>query len=203
MPTHLVPRAQPIDLGRFKVSHVHAAEGALRVGVVAARFNGDIVDALLEGALRTLAAHDVRGDDVWLARVAGAWEIPQVVQAMAEAGEVDAVVALGCIVRGETAHFDVIVNESARALMDIAMHSGIAVANGVLAVENIDQAIARCGGAEGNKGSEAAAAALETAGLLRALTPENFDLDQELDGLLEQFQDAQQQSKPHKPGRRR
>ncbi len=203
MPSHPVPRAQKIDLARFKVTHVKAAEGALRVGVVAARFNGDIVDALLEGALRTLAEHDVVGDDVLLARVAGAWEIPQVVQAMATAGEVDAVIALGCIVRGETAHFDVIVNESARALMDIAMHSGLAVANGVLAVENIDQAIARCGGAEGNKGSEAALAALETAALMHTLTPENFNLDHELDELLEQFEEAQVDDQIRKPGRRR
>ena len=203
MPSHPVPNAQPIDLARFKVTHVRAAEGALRIGVVAARFNGDIVDALLEGALRTLAEHDLSGDDVLLARVAGAWEIPQIVQARSEAGEVDAVIALGCIIRGETAHFDVIVNESARALMDIAMHSGIAVANGVLAVENIEQAIARSGGAEGNKGSEAAIAAIETAGLMRTLTPENFDLDQELDDLMGQFEHAQHQARQDKSGRRR
>ena len=83
------------------------------------------------------------------------------------------------------------------------MHSGIAVANGVLAVENIEQAIARSGGAEGNKGSEAAIAAIETAGLMRTLTPENFDLDQELDDLMGQFEHAQHQARQDKPGRRR
>jgi 6,7-dimethyl-8-ribityllumazine synthase len=185
MPSHPVPRAQPIDLARFKLARVEPAEGALRVGIVAARFNGDIVDALLEGALRTLAEHDVRGDDVLLARVAGAWELPQVAQAMADAGEIDAIVALGCVIRGETSHYDVIVNESARALMDVALKSGISVANGVLAVENVEQALARCGGEHGNKGSEAALAALETAGLIRSLLPEHFDLGDELDGLLD------------------
>ena len=187
MPSHPVSRAKPINLARFKLSRVEPAEGALRVGIVAPRFNADIVDALLEGALRTLAAHDVRGDDVVLARVAGAWEVPQVVQAMADSGEIDAIIALGCIIRGETAHFDVIVNESARALMDVALKSGIAVANGVLAVENVGQALARCGGEHGHKGEEAALAALDTAGLIRSLLPEDFDLDGELDGLLDEF----------------
>ena len=187
MPSHSVVRAKPIDLARFKLSRVEPAEGALRVGIVAARFNADIVDALLEGTLRTLAAHDVRGDDVVLARVAGAWELAQVAQAMADSGEIDAIVALGCIIRGETSHYDVIVNESARALMDVALKSGIAVANGVLAVENVDQALARCGGEHGHKGEEAALAALETAGLIRSLLPEDFDLDGELDGLLDEF----------------
>ncbi|MBK6726151.1 MAG: 6,7-dimethyl-8-ribityllumazine synthase [Xanthomonadales bacterium] len=187
MPSHPVSRAKPINLARFKLSRVEPAEGVLRVGIVAARFNADIVDALLEGALRTLAAHDVRGDDVVLARVAGAWEVPQVVQAMADSGEIDAIIALGCIIRGETAHFDVIVNESARALMDVALKSGISVANGVLAVENVGQALARCGGEHGHKGEEAALAALDTAGLIRSLLPEDFDLDGELDGLLDEF----------------
>ncbi|MCC6560822.1 MAG: 6,7-dimethyl-8-ribityllumazine synthase [Xanthomonadales bacterium] len=198
MPSHPVPRAKPIDLARFKLSRVEPDEGGLRVGIVAARFNADIVDALLEGALRTLAAHDVRGDDVVLARVAGAWEVPQVVQAMADSGEIDAIVALGCIIRGETAHFDVIVNESARALMDVALKSGISVANGVLAVENIDQALARCGGEHGHKGEEAALAALDTARLIRSLLPKDFDLDGELDGLLDEFE-----SGAPRPGSRR
>lgn len=185
MPSHPVPRAQPIDLARFKLTRIEPAEGALRVGVIAARFNADIVDALLEGALRTLAEHDVRGDDVVLVRVAGAWELPQIAQAMADSGEIDAIVALGCIIRGETSHYDVIVNESARALMDLSLKAGIAVANGVLAVENIEQAIARCGGEHGNKGSEAALAALETAGLIRSLLPETFDLGDELGSLID------------------
>jgi 6,7-dimethyl-8-ribityllumazine synthase len=189
MTSHSVPRVQPIDLARFKLARVEPAEGALRVGVIAARFNADIVDALLEGALRTLAEHDVRGDDVVLARVAGAWELPQVAQAMADSGEIDAIVALGCIIRGETSHYDVIVNESARALMNVSLKAGIAVANGVLAVENIEQAIARCGGEHGNKGSEAVLAALETAGLIRSILPEHFDLGDELDGLLGDIQD--------------
>lgn len=198
MPSHPVPRAKPIDLARFKLSRVEPAEGALRVDIVAARFNADIVDALLEGALRTLAAHDVRGDDVVLARVAGAWELAQVAQAMADSGEIDAIVALGCIIRGETAHFDVIVNESARALMDVALKSGLAVANGVLAVDNVGQALARCGGEHGHKGEEAAQAALETAALIRSLLPDDFDLDGELDGLLDEFE-----SGAPRPGPRR
>lgn len=193
MPHHPVPSARPVDLARFKVARVTPAEGALRVGVVAARFNGDVVDALLEGALHTLAAHDVRGDDVVLARVAGAWELPQVAQAMADSGDIDAVVALGCIIRGETAHFDVIVNESARGLMDVALRSGIAVGNGVLAVETVEQAVARAGGAEGNKGAEAALAALETAAVIRQLLPDEFDLEDELDDLLDNIRDDDSQ----------
>ncbi len=156
MPSHPAPFVRPADLARFKVTRIEPSEDALRVAVLAARFNADIVDALLEGALRVLAEHDVRGDDVIVARVAGAWELPQVAQALAESDEVDAIVALGCIIRGETSHYEVIVNESARALMDVALKCGIAVGNGVLAVENIEQAMARCGGEHGNKGAEAA-----------------------------------------------
>ena len=165
MPSHPVPRATPIDLARFKLARVEPAEGALRVGVVAARFNADIVDALLEGALRTLAEHDVRGDDVVLARVAGAWELPQVAQAMADSGEIDAIVALGCIIRGETYHFELVANESGAGVTRVGLDYRLPIANAILTVENLEQAQAR----QVEKGVDAARVAVEMALLMQTM----------------------------------
>lgn len=155
-----------VDLARFGVRDVAPrARDAARIAVVAARFNHGIVDRLVEGALAALEDHGVAPDSITLVRVPGAWELPQAARAIAQGGRADAIVALGCVVRGETSHYDVIVNESARGLMQVAIETGIPVANGVLACENEAQALARAGGDDGNKGAEAALAALEMASL--------------------------------------
>jgi 6,7-dimethyl-8-ribityllumazine synthase len=144
------------------------ADAGVRALVVASRFNEAIVERLVEGALAALADLGVRGDAVRLAWVPGAWELPQAVSGLIAAEPADAVIALGCVIRGETAHFDVIVDESARGLMSVSLRLGLPVANGVLACENEQQAWDRAGGAAGNKGAEAAQAAVHMARLIKA-----------------------------------
>ena len=141
----------------------------LTIAIVAARFNAHIVDPLVDGAKATLKAHGVDPQHRLVVRVPGAWELPNVAAKLARSGKVDAIVALGCVIRGETSHYDVIVNESARGLMQVSVETGVPVANGVLACENEAQAVARAGGDEGNKGVEAALAALELAAFGRTL----------------------------------
>ena len=159
-----------VDLARFGVRtpQAEATTGA-RVAVVAARYNAPVVERLVEGALATLADAGIAPERTLLVRVPGAWELPQAALALAERGVADAIVALGCVIRGETGHYDVIVNESARGLGEVALATGVPVANGVLACEDAAQAVARAGGAAGNKGSEAAQAALAMCALLRGL----------------------------------
>ncbi len=160
-----------IDLLRSGVQMLDpdvSTEG-MRVAVLAARFNGPIVDRLIDGAIQTLVAAGVAADAIVLVRVPGAWELPVVANALAATIGFDAIVALGCVIRGETAHFDVISNEAARGLMQVALEHAIPVGNGVLACENEQQAIDRAGGIHGNKGAEAAQAALETLGVVTAI----------------------------------
>lgn len=140
----------------------------LRVAVVASRFNDTIVQRLVDGAASCLTRHGVADDDIDLYWVPGAWEIPVVSQRIAKAGTVDAVVALGLVVRGQTAHFEYVAGESA-ALGRVALETGVPMSFGVLTTENWEQAQDRAGGKMGNKGWEAAQAALETATLLKTL----------------------------------
>lgn len=140
----------------------------LRVAVVASRFNDTIVQRLVDGAASCLTKHGVADDDIDLYWVPGAWEIPVVAQRIAKAGTVDAVVALGLVVRGQTAHFEYVAGESA-ALGRVALETGVPMSFGVLTTENWEQAQDRAGGKMGNKGWEAAQAALETATLLKTL----------------------------------
>jgi 6,7-dimethyl-8-ribityllumazine synthase len=142
--------------------------GGARVAVLASTFNGAIVDRLADGALATLVGAGVAPADVLFAQVPGAWELPQLAARLAAAGRCEAIVALGCVIRGETSHYDVIVNESARGLMQVSVTHRLPVANGVLACEDEDQAWARAGGSAGNKGAEAAEAVLAMLGVLRA-----------------------------------
>lgn len=140
----------------------------LRVAVVASRFNDTIVQRLVDGAASCLTKHGVADDDIDLYWVPGAWEIPVVAQRIAKTGTVDAVVALGLVVRGQTAHFEYVAGESA-ALGRVALETGVPMSFGVLTTENWEQAQDRAGGKMGNKGWEAAQAALETATLLKTL----------------------------------
>jgi 6,7-dimethyl-8-ribityllumazine synthase len=142
--------------------------GDARIAVIASTFNDSIVERLSDGALGALVAAGIDPGNILFARVPGAWELPQLAARVAAAGRWQAIVALGCVIRGETSHYEVIVNESARGLMQVSIEHRLPVANGVLACENEEQALARAGGSEGNKGAEAAEAALAMVGMLRA-----------------------------------
>lgn len=140
-----------------------------RVAVVAARFNRLVTSKLVEGAQAGLAAHGVPTDAVDIAWVPGAFEIPTVAARLARSGGYDAVICLGAVIRGETAHFDLVAAEAARGIAHVALESDVPVIFEVLATDDLSQAESRAGGAHGNKGWEAAEAALEMAGLLDRL----------------------------------
>jgi 6,7-dimethyl-8-ribityllumazine synthase len=140
-----------------------------RFGVVAARFNARLADALVSGALDCLLRHGVGAADIRLVRVPGAWEIPQALEELAAAGEVDGLIALGVVIRGETPHFDYICAECSRGIARVAERHRVPVGFGVLTCESAAQAAERAGGKAGNKGWDAALAALEMAGLFRRL----------------------------------
>jgi 6,7-dimethyl-8-ribityllumazine synthase len=151
-----------------EIRGAHDARGR-RIGIVAARFNRVVVDALVRGAVDCLRAHGIDDDDVILAWVPGAFELPLAAMRMAGSGEVDAVVCLGAVVRGETAHFDFVAGEAARGIADAARETDVPVAFGVLTTETVEQARDRAGGVHGNKGWDAAIAAMEMASLLEQL----------------------------------
>ena len=137
----------------------------MRIGIVAARFNADVSDGLLAGCTEELAKLGVISEDIRIATVPGALELPLALQAMAESGEYDALIALGAVIRGETYHFEIVSNESARGIMNVQLETGIPIANGVLTTENDEQAEVRMM----QKGADCAAAAVEMANLLRVL----------------------------------
>jgi 6,7-dimethyl-8-ribityllumazine synthase len=140
-----------------------------RIAIVAARFNETITHKLVDGALAGLAAHGVSEGDVDVAWVPGAFEIPLVARRVAGSGRVDGVICLGAVIRGETAHFDLVANEAARGIADASRESGIPVIFEVLAVDELAHAEARAGGAHGNKGWEAAESVLSMVSLLESL----------------------------------
>jgi 6,7-dimethyl-8-ribityllumazine synthase len=141
----------------------------VRVAVVAARFNELVTTALVDAAVEGLRHAGVAEDDVTVAWVPGAFEVPLVARRFAESGDVDAVICLGAVIRGETAHFDLIADAAARGIAEVGRSTGVPCIFEVLATEDLAQAQARAGGAHGNKGWEAAAAAVEMVGLLRQL----------------------------------
>ena len=140
----------------------------MRIAIIVSRFNESVTSKLLEGAKQELLDSGINPDDITIAWVPGAHEIPVVAKVFAEQGY-NAVVAVGCVVRGETAHFDYVAGECCRGLTNVSLEFNISVANGVLTVENGEQAYARAGGKKGNKGAEAAAAAIETLNVLKAI----------------------------------
>ena len=146
-----------------------ANAAGFRFGLVAARFNGSVVERLVGGARETLLENGVAEGDIELIRVPGAWEIPAALDALADTGRFDALVALGAVIRGETPHFDYICNECAAGCARVTARTGLAVGFGVLTCDDGSQAAARAGGKAGNKGREAAEAALEMASLLSSL----------------------------------
>ena len=141
----------------------------LRIGVALARFNQSVTDLLLAGTVEALTAHGVADDAIDIATVPGAFELPLCAQRMASTGRYDALVCLGAVVRGETPHFDFIAAEAARGIADVARRHDLPVAFGVLTADTIEQALARAGGARGNKGYDAAITALEMVQVLRAV----------------------------------
>ena len=147
-----------------------AFEGrGLRVAIVASRFNETIVKGLVDGAVDCLRRHGVSDDDLSLTWVPGAFEIPVVARWFAASGDVHAVVCLGVVIRGETAHFDFVAGGAAQGISAISQETGVPVAFGVLTTETAEQAADRAGGKMGNKGFEAALAAIEMASLLQSL----------------------------------
>lgn len=140
-----------------------------RIAVVAARFNEVITRKLVDGAMSGLTTLGVLADDIDVAWVPGAFEIPLVARRMARSGRFDGIICLGAVIRGETAHFDLVANEAARGIADVARDTGIPVIFEVLAVENLAQAEDRAGGAHGNKGWEAAEAVLSMVSLFEEL----------------------------------
>lgn len=141
----------------------------VRVAVVASRFNDDVTKLLLDGALHELADMGLDADSVPVVWVPGAFEIPLVAKRLAESGERDAVICVGAVIRGDTPHFDYVAGQCAAGISRVALDTGVPVAFGVLTTDDRDQAFARAGGAEGNKGAEAAATAVEMVDLLRQL----------------------------------
>lgn len=140
-----------------------------RFAVIASRWNPAIVDALVDAACASLQDNGVAADLIDVVRVPGAWEIPQAAARLATQGRHVALIALGCVVRGDTRHYEQVADGCAQALLQVALAHGVPVLNGVLAVEHYEDAAARAGGAHGNKGAEAALAAIEMADLLEQL----------------------------------
>jgi 6,7-dimethyl-8-ribityllumazine synthase len=137
-----------------------------RFAVVASRFNEMVVDKLVEGAVACLRAHGVADDDLDLVWVPGAFELPVAAKRLAGSGGYDAVICLGAVIRGETAHFDFIAAEAAHGISQVALETGVPVMFGVLTTETYEQAMDRAGGQHGNKGWDAAMAAMETVDVL-------------------------------------
>jgi 6,7-dimethyl-8-ribityllumazine synthase len=143
--------------------------GDFQLAVVLSRYNEDIVEALLAGTRRAWRVHGGQDAALRVERVPGAFELPLAARALALSGTVDAVVALGCVIRGETAHFDYIAGECARGLQRVMLDTGVPIAFGVLTVEDRTQALERAGSGPQNKGHEALETALAMASLLRRL----------------------------------
>ena len=141
----------------------------IRVVIIAARFNEFITSKLLSGALDTLKRHDVSEDDIDIAWVPGAFEIPLIASKMASSGKYDAVICLGAVIRGATTHYDYVCNEVSKGIAQVSLSSGIPVMFGILTTENIEQAIERAGTKAGNKGSDCAAGAIEMVNLIREM----------------------------------
>ena len=139
------------------------------VAVVVSRYNAEVVEKLLAGAVDRLVELGFERDRITIVQVPGAWELPLACRRVAEAGSHQAVIALGCVIRGETPHFEYVCAEAARGIADTSRDTGLPVAFGLLTTNTLDEALQRAGGRRGNKGAEAADAAVEMAGLVRAL----------------------------------
>lgn len=141
----------------------------IKIGIVAARFNEFITSKLLGGALDSLKRHNVNENDIDVAWVPGAFEIPLIAKKMANSGKYDAVICLGAVIRGSTSHYDYVCNEVSKGIAAVSMNSDIPVMFGVITTENIEQAIERAGTKAGNKGYDCALGAIEMVNLIREM----------------------------------
>ena len=139
----------------------------IKIGIVAARFNEFIVSRLIGGALDGLKRHDVPEEQIDLAWVPGAFEIPVIAEKMAASGKYDAVICVGAVIRGDTSHYDLVCSEAAKGIAQVGLASGVPVLFGVLTTENIEQAIERAGTKAGNKGYDCALSAIEMVNLIK------------------------------------
>lgn len=144
-------------------------DNGTRVGIVAARFNEFIVSKLVAGAQDGLIRHGVSDDNIDLAWVPGAFEIPLIASKMAKSGKYDAVICLGCVIRGETSHYDYVCNEVSKGIAQVCMNSDIPVMFGIVTTENLEQAIERAGVKAGNKGYDCALGAIEMINLINEI----------------------------------
>lgn len=157
------------------MSDITTIEGELQYtqgtfAIVSARFNSFIVDSLEAGAIDALKRHGVPEANITLAKVPGAYEMPLVIQQMAQSGRYDAIIGLGAVIRGSTPHFDFVAGEASKGMAHVSLDHNIPVINGVLTTNTIEQAIERAGTKAGNKGAEAAISALEMVNLLKKLS---------------------------------
>ena len=145
------------------------SEKKIKIGIVCARFNEFIVSKLLGGALDALSRHDIKDDDITVAWVPGAFEIPLIASKMAKSKKYDAVICLGAVIRGSTTHYDYVCAEVSKGVATVGLETEVPVIFGVLTTDNIEQAIERAGTKAGNKGSDAAKSAIEMANLLKQI----------------------------------
>ena len=141
----------------------------VKIGIVAARFNEFIVSKLLSGTLDALKRHDVNDNDIEIAWVPGAFEIPLIASKMAKSGKYDAVVCLGAVIRGATSHYELVCSEVSKGIANVALKSDVPVMFGVVTAENIEQAIERAGTKAGNKGYDCAVSAIEMVNVIREI----------------------------------
>ena len=141
----------------------------MQIGIVASRFNEFITSKLVSGALDGLTRHDVKEEDIDIAWVPGAFEIPLIASKMANSRKYDAVICVGAVIRGSTSHYDYVCNEVSKGIAQVSLSSGIPVLFGVLTTENIEQAIERAGTKAGNKGYDCALSAIEMVNLIRGI----------------------------------
>ncbi|MDQ1510222.1 MAG: 6,7-dimethyl-8-ribityllumazine synthase [Actinomycetota bacterium] len=159
-------------MGKYAALEGDLDATGMRFAIVAARFNLEVTEPLSAGAEKKLREHGA--DDVTVAWVPGAFELPLVAKRFAQSGTVDAVVCIGAVIRGETAHFEYVAGECAAGVTRASLDTGVPIAFGVLTVEDRDQAFDRVGGSEGHKGEEAASTAIEMVSLLRRLPSAKF-----------------------------
>ncbi len=153
----------------MKVLEGKLVSDKIKIGIVASRFNEFITSKLIGGALDGLKRHDVNDDDIELAWVPGAFEIPLIASKMAKSGKYDAVICLGAVIRGSTSHYDYVCNEVSKGIAAVSLETGVPVMFGVLTTDNIEQAIERAGTKAGNKGYDCALSAIEMVNLIRKL----------------------------------
>ena len=139
----------------------------MKVGIVAARFNEFITSKLVGGAMDGLIRHNVKEEDIQVAWVPGAFEIPLIASKMAKSGKYDAVICVGAVIRGNTSHYDYVCNEVSKGIASVSLETGVPVLFGVLTTENIEQAIERAGTKAGNKGYDCALSAIEMVNLIK------------------------------------